>query len=240
MLIGIAVGAISGFFGVGGGTILVPVLLHLGIGIKEAIGISIVQMVFSSLVGSYLNFKKGTLVIGPLIFVGIGGAVGALGSGYVVETLSSKTLTYIFLSIVLFAIYRFFHSSAEPHSEPIENRALFFIIGMGIGLLSASVGVGGSVLLTPILVGFLHYHIKQAVSAGLFFVIFSSIFGFISHSLYGNINYTYGVIIGISSLIGVFAGIHLAHKTDPKRHKNLILVLNFVIVALIIEKLIEG
>ncbi len=240
MLIGVAVGAISGFFGVGGGTILVPVLLHLGIGIKEAIGISIVQMVFSSLVGSYLNFKRGTLVIGPLIFVGIGGAVGALGSGYVVESLSSETLTYIFLSIVLFAIYRFFHSSAEPHREPIENKPLFFVIGVGIGLLSASVGVGGSVLLTPILVGFLHYHIKQAVSAGLFFVIFSSIFGFLSHYAYGNINLLYGTIVGVSSLIGVFTGIHLAHKTDPKRHKNMILVLNFVIVALIVEKLMEG
>ena len=239
-MIGVVVGAVSGFFGVGGGTILVPILLHLGIGIKEAIGISIVQMAFSSLVGSYLNFRRGSLVVGPLIFVGIGGAVGALGSGWVVEVLSSRTLTLIFLAIVLFAIYRFFHSSAQPSEAPIENRPLFFAIGTMIGLLSASVGVGGSVLLTPILVGFLHYHIKQAVSAGLFFVIFSSVFGFISHFLYGNINLLYGTIVGVSSLIGVFAGIHLAHKTDPKRHKNLILVLNFVIVALVVEKLIEG
>ncbi|MDX1296432.1 MAG: TSUP family transporter, partial [Sulfurimonadaceae bacterium] len=62
-LIGIGVGVLSGFFGIGGGTILVPALLLMGFDMKTAIGISIVQMVFASVYGSYLNSKKGTLDI---------------------------------------------------------------------------------------------------------------------------------------------------------------------------------
>ncbi|MCH9814688.1 MAG: sulfite exporter TauE/SafE family protein [Epsilonproteobacteria bacterium] len=239
-VIGIFTGVISGFFGVGGGTILVPLLMYIGIDIKEAIGISIMQMVFSSYLGSYLNFKKGSLQVGSLIYIGYGGLLGALGSGYVVENLSSQVLTIIFMMVVIYAIYRFFHAPHESDKMPIENKGIFFIIGIVIGLLAASVGVGGSIILTPILVGMLHYHIKSAVAAGLFFVIFSSTAGLISHTLYGNINYEYGLIIGIASLLGVFLGIHLAHKTDPKRHKNLILILNFIILGLIINKLILG
>lgn len=239
-VIGIFTGIISGFFGVGGGTILVPLLMYIGIDIKEAIGISIMQMLFSSYMGSYLNFKKGSLKVGSLIYIGYGGLIGALGSGYVVEMLSSKTLTFIFMLVVVYAIYRFFHAPAESHKMPIENKPLFFFIGMAIGLLAASVGVGGSIILTPILVGLLHYHIKSAVSAGLFFVIFSSTAGFISHAVHGNINYEYGLIIGIASLSGVFFGIHLAHKTNPKRHKNLILILNFIILGLVVNKLVLG
>lgn len=238
LLVGVLVGAISGFFGVGGGTILVPILLYLGFDIKEAIGISIIQMVFSSLYGSYLNFKKGTLEINRTIFFGIGGFVGGLASGFIVHHLSDRTLTLMFLGVVLYAIYRFFHAPAVHHQKPIENRLLFFVIGAIIGMFATSIGIGGSVILTPIMVGMLYYNIKTAVSTALFFVVFSSISGLISLSSYGYIDYTHGAIVGISSLLGVYFGIHMAHKTDAKKHKNMILGLNFIILALIINKLV--
>ncbi len=72
VLAGSLVGVLSGFFGIGGGMILIPILLLIGIDIKSAIAISIVQMVFSSFYGSYLNYKKGSLILGDGIFVGIG------------------------------------------------------------------------------------------------------------------------------------------------------------------------
>ncbi len=238
--IGIFIGFISGFFGIGGGMILVPILMYFGFDIKEAIGISVLQMVFSSIYGSYLNFIKGSLAVTKKIFFGIGGFVGGLGSGYVVQTLSSQTLTFVLLFVVVLAIYKFFVSPEVSDQKQIDNKLLNFTIGLFIGLLAMSVGIGGAVLLTPILVGILHFDLKKAVSASLFFVVFSSISGLISMSYYGLVDYYYGVIIGIASLIGVYFGVEVAHKTDPKRHKKLILVLNFVVLGLIANKLIEG
>lgn len=237
VIAGLVVGAISGFFGVGGGTILVPILLFLGLDIKEAIGISVVQMVFSSVFGSYLNYKKGTLKLSKSIFFGIGGAIGAMGSGYIVHTLSSKALSYIFLGVVIFAIYRFFRSTHSDGKNAIENRALYLAIGILIGLFATSIGIGGALILTPVMVGFLHHELKSAVSAALFFVVFSSISGLISLSMYGHIDFYKGLIIGVSSLIGVFIGIEFAHKTDAKRHKKLILILYILILFLMINKL---
>ena len=236
---GIFVGVISGFFGIGGGTILVPILMFLGLDIKSAIGISVIQMVFSSIFGSYLNYKKGTLKISSTIFFGIGGLVGSSFSGVIIKNLDDLTLKYIFLFVVLFAIYRFFKSPHEQHLPPIENKALFFIIGIFIGMFATSVGIGGALILTPIMVGFLRYRVKEAVSTGLFFVIFSSISGFVSLYLNHLLNLKIGLIVGISSLIGVYLGIHLAHKTNPKKHKNMILILNLIILALIIKEIVE-
>ena len=62
ILFGIMTGFISGFFGIGGGMVLVPILVMSGYLMKEAIAISIMQMVFSSIYGSYLNFRKGVIV----------------------------------------------------------------------------------------------------------------------------------------------------------------------------------
>ena len=116
--VGIFIGLVSGFFGIGGGTVLVPILLYFGFDIKDAIGISVVQMVFSSLYGSYLNYKRESFKINEGIYVGLGGLVGAMGSGFVVDSVSSKTLTLILIMFVTFAIYRFFKAPLIPKKSP--------------------------------------------------------------------------------------------------------------------------
>ncbi len=237
-LIGIFVGFISGFFGVGGGMILVPILIHLGFDIKTAIGISVLSMLFSSIYGSYLNYKKGLLLLDSTLFFGFGGFIGGLGGGYVVDMLSSKTLTFILLFVVIFAIYKFFNTPLVTNKKEVNSKTLFASVGLGIGLLATSIGVGGAILLVPIMVGFFYFDIKRAIAVALFFVVFSSFAGFISLSYYGYVDYFSGVIVGVSSLLGVYFGISISHKTNPKRHKNLILVLDFIILALIANKLL--
>lgn len=100
IFLGAIVGIISGFFGIGGGTILVPFLLMLGYETKIAIGIAVVQMVFSSVFGSYLNNKKGTLDVAMIGVIGVGGFIGALLSGFIASSFDDKTLEIIFLSLL--------------------------------------------------------------------------------------------------------------------------------------------
>ena len=69
---GIITGFISGFFGVGGGMILVPILLMVGYVMKEAVAISIMQMVFSSIYGSILNAKHAQNVVKDGLIIGLG------------------------------------------------------------------------------------------------------------------------------------------------------------------------
>ena len=49
IVFGLITGFTSGFFGIGGGSILIPMLLLVGFVMKEAVAISIMQMVFSSI-----------------------------------------------------------------------------------------------------------------------------------------------------------------------------------------------
>ena len=237
IFIGIITGFFSGFLGVGGGTILVPILLFLGFNLKEAIGISVTQMMMSSIYGSYLNYKKGLLKIKNGLSLALGGAVGASLSGFIIKHTSKEILGAIFLTLVLIAIIRFFITVKEPHNEPpIDNKKLFFI-GMFVGAIAISVGVGGAILITPILVGFLKYKLKTTISLSLFFVVFSSISGFISQSLAGHINYIEGFIIGFSSLIGTYFGTKLYHKIDTKIHKKILLIWYIFIFFAMIYKL---
>ena len=239
ILVGIFIGTMSGFFGIGGGMILVPILLVLGFEIKDAIGISIVQMVFSSIYGSYLNHKKGSLIVGEGIFVGLGGFVGGYIGGYVTEYIADAVLQFTFLGLLLYALLRLFFSKNHEDDAQTKslNKGLLFGLGLGIGIFSITLGIGGSIILTPLLVGLLHYPLKKAVSAGLFFVVFSSVAGMISRLSSGTIDFNNGLVVAVASLVGVAFGIWLKDHVTSKNHKIALLVLYVFALGMLMKKI---
>jgi len=237
--VGVFVGTMSGFFGIGGGIILVPTLLVLGFDIKVAIGISIMQMVFSSLLGSYLNYKKGSLIIGEGIFVGFGGFIGGYLGGHVTQNVSSTVLQYLFFGLLLFALFRLIFSQSHEDDAQAKSlsKVLLFMIGVVIGIFAITLGIGGSIILTPLLVGLLHYPIKKAVSAGLFFVAFSSIAGLVSRLSTGTIDFENGLVVAFASLVGVTLGIWLKDLVTSKNHKTALLILYVFTLGMLINKI---
>jgi uncharacterized membrane protein YfcA len=238
IIVGILIGVMSGFFGIGGGMILVPILLFLGFEIKEAIGISIVQMVFSSILGSYLNYKRGSLILGEGLYVGLGGFIGGYIGGYVTGAVPAVLLEYLFLGVLLFALFRLlFSENREDDTCTREiHGGILFGIGLFVGIFAITLGIGGSILITPLLVGVLHYPIKKAVSAGLFFVVFSSVAGLMSRLTTGTIDFDTGLIVAIASLVGVSLGIWLKDHVKSKSHKVALLVLYVVALGIIVRK----
>jgi len=240
-LTGTLVGTLSAFFGIGGGMILIPLLMLEGIDIKTAIGISVLQMVFSSFYGSYLNYKKGSLVLGEGVWVGVGGFIGGFIGAIVSHMLPATMLEYLFFGLLIFTLYRLFIAKvADDGTVKTLNPIVLFSVGGIIGIFAISLGVGGSIMLTPILAGFLHYPIKKAVSAGLFFVAFSSFSGFISHIQIGDIDLNKGLFVAIASLLGVYIGIWLKDHVTSKNHKRYLLIMYVVALLILIKKMLLG
>jgi len=242
--VGLFVGVISGFFGVGGGMILVPILMAIGFDIKSAIAISTVQMVFSSVNGSVMNYFKGTLQINEGVWVGVGGLLGGLAGARMTDLLPHEVLQYIFLVLILFALWRLITAKKleDGQEEGSFSPAMLLGIGLGIGIIAMMLGVGGSVMLTPILVGFLHFSTKKAATAGLFFVVFSSIAGlgyklaagtFVDLSL----DWTQVLSVAFAALVGVVGGIWLKDHVHDRHHRLSLIVLYIVILGLLIKKI---
>lgn len=239
-IIGVFVGFLSGFFGTGGGVIVVPVMLFLGYDMQKAVGISIMQMMFTSLFGSFINYKKKMFEIKDGLYVGIGGVVGASLSGYILSTVPPIYLKLFLCFSLLIAIIRLFFVNINKASKENNNQIILIMLGAIVGAFGTSIGLGGALFLTPILVGFLGFDIKKSVSMGLFFVTFSSISGFISMSLQNLVDYNTGFILGVSGLIGVYFGTNLAIKIDKKVQKYLLLTLYIIMLGIVAKKMITG
>lgn len=239
-LLGIGVGTLSGFFGIGGGTVSVPILLYLGFGIKEAIGISIMQMVAGSLMAAWVHHKNQTYVVNEIKYFGYGGIVGAIIGGLLVKILDATVLEWLFLSIVAFTLGRLAFSNPVPSRSEVVNRPLYTLIGSGIGVFSGMLGVGGSILMTPILVSFMGFPLKKASAVGLFFVMFTSISAFATLLYLGFINLQAGTIMALSSLIGIMMGIGLLNKINVTHYKQVLVIFYILIFAITAYKLIAG
>lgn len=239
-LLGIGVGTLSGFFGIGGGTVSVPILLYFGFGIKEAIGISVMQMVAGSLMAAYIHQKKQTYRVSDVKYFGYGGILGAMLGGLLVKTLEATILEWSFLGIVAFTLGRLALSSPVPTRSEVVNRPLYTAIGGGIGVFSGMLGVGGSILMTPILVSFMGFPLKKASAVGLFFVMFTSISAFGTLLWLGMINLHAGFIMALSSLVGIMMGIWLLNRVKVTHYKQILVVFYIIIFAITAYKLIAG
>jgi uncharacterized membrane protein YfcA len=147
----------------------------------------------------------------------------------------------MFLGVLTFALLRLFTAKlSDDNSVKSLNKGLLFTIGVLIGVFAITLGIGGSILLTPILAGFLLYPIKKAVSAGLFFVAFSSVAGLFSHLNAGTIDLEKGLYVATASLLGVFIGIWLKDKVSSDKHKMYLLIMYVVAMVLLMKKMFLG
>lgn len=107
--VGLGVGFLTGFFGVGGGFLIVPALvLMLGLPMHLAVGTSLVAISLNALWGLLGNLRLGSLDWTLTILFALGGSVGALSGGKLSGRLPDRTLRAAFaLLVVGLAMYTF-------------------------------------------------------------------------------------------------------------------------------------
>jgi uncharacterized membrane protein YfcA len=76
---GFFAGVLSGFIGIGGGTVFVPIMT-VGFRYSQALaqGTSLAAIIPTALVGGITNIREGNVLLGPALWMGGGGAVGAV------------------------------------------------------------------------------------------------------------------------------------------------------------------
>jgi uncharacterized protein len=105
--IGTAAGVYSGLFGVGGGTVLVPLLvLWLGYGEREATGTSLAAIVAIAGMAALAQGAYGNVVVGKALLVGAPAVLGALAGTWLQQRMRTETIGLLFaLLLVSVAVY---------------------------------------------------------------------------------------------------------------------------------------
>ncbi|MDR2033573.1 MAG: sulfite exporter TauE/SafE family protein [Helicobacteraceae bacterium] len=241
LVVGATAGVLSGFFGIGGGLIVVPLCVVLGEGVKSAIALSAMQMTFSSVYGSYAHIKNGMFDPRDYLWLGLGGVTGAAIGALLLGAVSAHFAAIFFLVMLIIGFLRIASAKAEGKKEAkFPPHWLLFASGLFVGIYAGMVGVGGGFLLVAIMTGFLGTSIKNAVAISLFFTLFVGSGAFAAYALSGMVDFTKGAFLSIGALSGVRGGIWLASKTSAKNHKYLVVATYLLMIVVMIYKIAKG
>ena len=160
LAIGAVAGVIAGMFGVGGGTILVPLVLwilqmqgaeNFQYAQHIAIGTSFAVMVFTSFASARAQYKRQAVDMDVLRAMVPGVLCGVAAGALVAQYLPNKGLQVFFtLFIAILAVRALLGIKPTPERQLPGRRGLFGMGGL-FGLLSSWIGIGGGSLTVPYL-----------------------------------------------------------------------------------------
>ena len=217
-VLGLLGGALSGLAGVGGGIVFVPTLVYAaGWNIKEAVAASLVIVIFSSLSGTVRNQRSEdpvdwraatilSLAVAPASLIGV-----------YVSSVSSATLVQFVFAVVLLALAYPTARGGGPTGERKETPLpLILLAGVGIGALAGLVGIGGGVVLVPLLTLGFGLGTKRAISTSLAVVLFTGIVGSLGYIVGGFSDLVSLPPLILGSMIGAWFGVRLRDRL-PER-----------------------
>ena len=199
VLAGVGIGVLSGMLGIGGGTIMIPVL-RLGYGLDAfmATATSLFAIIPISLAGAVTRIRARSCL--PKLGILRMGKKSSSKSGSARASASGTP------------------SNIEPCTFGFtrKNVALAVIIGLIAGFASGYVGVGGGFIMVPLMTAWLGIPMKRTSGTSLIAIIILAIPGVIQQAFLGHIDYLAGIMLCVGAIPGAVLGARLVSRV-PER-----------------------
>jgi uncharacterized membrane protein YfcA len=216
-IIGLLAGLGSGFFGIGGGSIRIPLLNLVGFTLISAYGMNLMALPVSSLVGAVSQKQNIDRRLGECMI--IGGAIGTVIGTLVAFSLSTSAflLAIIFMIVSLVSVIGMNLSGLAPNTAKRLRPSFVALFSTSLAANTITGMRGGSEgsLFVPILRTF-NVDMHRAIATALFAAIFTSIVGVMLYWFQQELLLIEGLVVLTTSGMGSRLGSMVSLKTKPK------------------------
>jgi hypothetical protein len=215
----LASGLLSGLFGVGGGTVIVPLLvLILGFDQRLAAGSSLGAIVPTAAVGVISYGIHDSVAWIPGLILAAGAVIGAQIGTWLLPRLPLTVLRWGFvgfLGIVIVSLFVVIPSRDAELALTLVTGAGLVVLGVVTGILAGLLGVGGGVVVVPVLMLLFGASDLVAKGTSLLMMIPTAISGTIGNLRRGNIDLVAAAIVGAAACTTTALGAWIATLIDP-------------------------
>lgn len=227
-------GVLIGAVGIGG-ILLIPALnLLTPLTIQESMATALFTFIFTGIVGTYFFQKRGSIdwrVTAPLC---VGGALFGFVGAWANSKLDAQMLSLILAALIILAGGYTLFTGASPsggwQDRSRRQQWLLFGIGAVTGFGSGLTGVGGPALSVPMMVLF-GFPALASIGASQVIQIVAAVSGSAGHLAHGTIDLRLAAVLTVFELVGVWAGVHIAHAVGTRTLRGAVGVLCILVGA---------
>ena len=195
--LGLLAGLLSGLLGIGGGLIFSPLLLAVGLTPHQALATSTLAILPTTLAGSWAHLRSGQVPARAVLAIAGGAIAGALVFSQAGDDLEDwhllglQALMYGVLALVI-------APRRSDQAEAPEHLPLAGLSGVGLvaGWSSGLLGVGGGLVMVPLMVQGLGIRVYQAIRLSTIAVCASAATAAITFTSDGRGNLGIGLLLG--------------------------------------------
>lgn len=255
ILMGVVAGAAAGLFGIGGGLLFTPVLFYLfqTLGLEQpatwAIATSLFCTFSASLSSTIQQRKQKNLYWREGLWVGFAGSIAVFAGKSVVLSawFSSRLFAGYFILLLIWVAVLFIRRSGAEYQTPAgrnQSRVGHFTVAGGAGgFIAALAGVGGGIVMVPIMNLMFQIPVRKAVSISSLAIVFISLSGWLQYALLtdappgassvtlGYVDFGTALPLIAGAFIGGFAGVRLG-KFVNQRLLYLLFALLITVIAI--------
>ncbi|MDR9829634.1 sulfite exporter TauE/SafE family protein [Vibrio sp. FNV 38] len=250
LLLGSIFGLCLGLTGVGGGVLLIP-MLQLFCGMSPVLAVGTASMI-SAMVkvnASFLHIKKKNVSWRKIFLLFVGAVPVTLLVTQVVVYFNAHpfyadatqttivwlvTIVMVGSLISVFSKYKSNKKVVQSQFEPEATTKKAVISGMLCGSVLGSTGVGGGVLLLPVLNSVLHVDIKKAIGSSVVLALFLSAIAAIGYASGGQSDLNTAMLFFAGSFVGVpVAASLMKHMSENHVYLATMLVISVSLLSYI-------
>lgn len=219
-MVGLVGGFFAGIFGVGGGLVMVPLLLWwTSLDQRRAHATSLLAITPIAIIGAVSYGIGGIFEWEIAAFVSAGSVVGAQLGAWLLRSMSTTWLRWGFVVFVVASAAGLFLQEPERSSNlslTLVSAILLFVLGLAMGISAGLFGIGGGVVVVPILI--LGFGQSDLVAKGVSLLAMApgALSGSVSHLKHKTASIRYGAWIALGAALTTPLGSWAAFVMPPR------------------------
>jgi uncharacterized membrane protein YfcA len=225
-LIGLVAGVLSGLFGVGGGIVMTPgiqVLLRAEPIVALATPLPVILP--TALTGAFTYRRAGEVDVRAAAWIVLAGlpasAIGAQ-TAEVVDTHVLLIVTAVLLAWQAVGILRDARRTTRATEPRRSSVPALASIGVAAGFVSGLLGIGGGIVMVPLMAGWLAMPLKRALGTSLAAIVALVVPGTVVHALNGNVDWSIFAALTVGAVPGARIGASVALGTRERTLRLLV------------------
>lgn len=253
LLLGSVGGLLAGLLGIGGGVVYVLIFSHYlkSYGLNDSqivqaiIANSLFAILFAGVSGSFKQWRNKNFYPLEISYMGIAATVASIFFAYIISIgtwYTKDRFTWLFIFLLIFIALRLFtqRNKLSTEVEGSVSKAKLFITGLISGTVSAFSGIGGGVIIVPILTDLMKMPIKKSTSISLgvisLMALLTSVYNIIMHQYILHdtqqlIYFSLALPVAIGSLLAAPYGVQIANKLSSKQIRIIFIIFLITVIT---------